>query len=591
MKILFEGGKYDIENLKKCFGDKFYHQIGNFGYIDVVGYYHSNDNKLYYFLPKLFITENDFFLNTGIHYHTLFYDNIDELLERNITLLNWFRKFLILFYKSLAEYKNRVNNRIVELGETLQLSTNLENNEFTFLDLVLTLLNFYKKNKEFFIFHIKEQKSDKYKKVSWSKTIKQQQPIFIDNIPIYNNLNTKAKKVNNDEILMTYFYSVLNHLKHEYKIDITIDSPYTLIKGERFKNLLENGLYKIKKVRDNYYSDKLKAIYNLLVLFFEKTSVGNARDKNNDFIVVKQYHNVFEDMIDKMLSDSFSDRKTSNGVSLSILKNNQDGKVLDHLFEFDSLFDNDESVFYIGDSKYYKHNSSISENSVYKQFTYAKNVIQYNIDLLHENAKIPSLINKNIRYRDELTEGYSISPNFFIQGIIKDINDFDTHGLAQNINKGTEKNAHFKERLFDRDTLFINYYEINFLFVLNAYTNFSSSNIIELRNYFKTEFKRHFISYFKNHSGFDFYEFIFENEGDLKQFVDTEFRYLIGRIIRTLSSSTRLILAMNPRIEGKLDDKNLLEKFIVRNNSLTRRKEFFYMSEGLPIHIIKDFEF
>jgi len=156
MRILFEGAKYNINDLKDCFGDKFYHQIGQFGYIDVVGYYHSNDNQLYYFLPKLFITENDSFLDTEIHYLSLFNQSIEDVLENNITLLNWFRKFLILFYKSLAEYKNRVDNKIVDLGETLQLSTNIGKGEFTFLDLVLTILNFYKKNKDFFIFHIHE---------------------------------------------------------------------------------------------------------------------------------------------------------------------------------------------------------------------------------------------------------------------------------------------------------------------------------------------------------------------------------------------------------------------------------------------------
>lgn len=591
MKILFEGAKYNINDLKSCFGDKFYHQIGDYGYMDVVGYYHSNDNQLYYFLPKLFVTEEESFLDTEIYYLDFFKFKIEELLKENITLLNWFRKFLILFYKSLSEYKSRVDDKIIQHGETLQLSSNIGENEFTFLDLVLTILNFYKKNKDFFVFHIKEQETKKHKKVNWNKTIRKQQPVFIDSYPIYDNLNTKTKVINNDEVLMTYFYSLLNYLKDEYKVDIVIDCPYTLIKGDRFKDFLDNGLYKIKKIKNNYYSDKLKAIYNLLILFFERTFVGSIKNKNDDFIIVKHYHNVFEDMIDKLLSDSFSNRRNSNGISLNHLKNNKDGKILDHLFEFESILDNDESIFYIGDSKYYKHNSSISENSVYKQFTYAKNVIQYNIDLLHENIKIPSLINKNIRYRDEVTEGYSISPNFFIQGVIKNINDFENHSLIQNIEKGTEKSAHFKERLFDRDTLFIYYYEINFLFVLNAYTNYSQDNIIEIRKTFKNIFKTHFKSYFKNHSGFDFYEFSFKNESDLKEFVDFEFRNLTGRIIRTLSQPDKLILAINFNRESKLKEKNLLDRFKVRNNPITKQKEFMYISSCPIIPSIKDYEF
>ena len=36
----------------------------------------------------------------------------------------------------------------------------------------------------------------------------------------------------------------------------------------------------------------------------------------------------------------------------------------------------DKPVYYIGDSKYYKRNTEVGEESIYKQFTYAKNVIQ-----------------------------------------------------------------------------------------------------------------------------------------------------------------------------------------------------------------------
>lgn len=591
MRLLFEGAKYNISDLEKCFGDKFYHQIGNHGYIDVVGYYHSNDNQLYYFLPKLFITDNDEFLDTNIPYLSLFNQNIESLLKEDITLLNWFRKFLILFYKSLGEYKNRVDSKIIQLGDTLQLSTNVGTNEFTFLDLVLTILNFYKKNKDFFIFLTKEQQSLKHKKVSWNKTIRKQQPIFAGNTPIYDNLNTKVKKINDDEILMTYFHSVLQDLKDEYKVDVIIDCPYNLIKGERFKIFLETGLYKIKKIKNNYYSDKLKAIYNLLVLFFEKSFVGSIKNKSDDFIIVKQYYNVFEDMIDKLLSDKFSDRKTSNGISLNYLKNNQDGKILDHLFEFDSILDTDESIFYIGDSKYYKHNSKVSDNSIYKQFTYAKNMIQFNINILNDNDSIPSLINKTLRYRDDITEGYSISPNFFIQGVIKNYADFDSIHLNPIPDKPIEQNSHFEERLFDRDTLFVKYYEINFLFVLNAYSNYSEDMIRNIRNDFKIKSNQHFKTYFNDLSGFNFYEFNFNSEQELKEFVDVEFRHITGRVIRTISNPNKLILAVNPSRENKLKDKSLLNRFIVTNNPITKQKEFIYNSTCSIKPEINDFNF
>lgn len=579
MKVLFEGAKYKVKDLQECFGDKFYHQKGSNAYLNAVGYFHVINNELYYFLPKLFITEKDCFLDTEIHYLDFFKLPIETLLENNILLLNWFKKFLILFYKSLKEYNSRIENSIVQLGDTLQLSTNIGKNQYTFLDLVLTILNFYKKNRDFFVFHTKQIQAKKHKKVNWSKTVKQQQPIFVDQIPIYDRLNNKINEINTDEVLMIYFYSVLNYLKEEYKIDLTFECPYNLIKGDKFKDFLERGSHKLKKIKNNYFSDKLREIYALLFLFLDKTSKSSIKSLDDDFIVVKQYYHVFEDMIDKLLSDPLSTIKTSNGVSLNLLKNNQDGKIIDHLFEYENLLDNDESIFYIGDSKYYKHNSVIQGESVYKQFTYAKNVIQFNIDLLHENAQIPSLIQKTIRYRDEITEGYSISPNFFIQGIIRDINDFDNDNLVLNKHKGTEKSAHFKERLFDRDTLFVKYYEINFLYVLNAYTNFSPNHISEIRLLFKNKFKEHFRLYFKNHSNFELYEFIFESERDLRIFVNYEFRYLTGRMLRTISQPKRLIVAVNQNLEKDLGERNLLNKFVVKDNPTTRKKEFRYQTD------------
>lgn len=105
--------------------------------------------------------------------------------------------------------------------------------------------------------------------------------------------------------------------------------------------------------------------------------------------------------------------------------------------------------------------------------------------------------------------------------------------------------SHFAERLFDRDTLFIKYYEINFLFVLNAYSNFSEDLIKEIRNKFKISSNQHFKTYFKETSGFDFYEFNFNSEQELKEFVDIEFRYITGRVIRTISNPNKFILAMN----------------------------------------------
>jgi hypothetical protein len=540
MRIFIEGESYSLDILKPIFGDKFYMPNGVNGIIDNVGYYHSIDNEVIYLLPKVFIDTEGLILNK--YPKDLFAENnIDDVIEFQDEL-NWLKRFLIIFYKGLIEYRVRYKNTIQSKGDILQLSSSLGENEYSFLDIVLSFVNFHKKNKNTILFIHKKQTSAKHKKVNWGKTVRKSNP-FVTNegIPIYSELNVKKKHIDTEEELLCMFYSVLNHLKTEYNFSIQIDESYTIAKGSIYQKLVANAPKLLKKIRYKYFSDTLVKMYKLLDLYFSKSNKVSIQNKNEDFIMVKYYHLIFEDMIDKLISSKIDTKETSKGVSLKKLKENKDGKIIDHLFEYDSLIDRDESIFYIGDSKYYKTNNEVQENSIYKQFTYAKNVIQFNIDLLNEGKKI----NNNIRYRDKVTEGYNITPNFFIQGVVTDIFDFDDDKLSIDIDKGIKHSYHFKERIFDRDSLFVNHYSINFLFVLKSYTNKSLFELEQYRTEIHEKFRKNFVSYLKKQNLFKFFYTEFESEELLKQFVDNEFRHLIGKIYKSKSNDKRLILAVN----------------------------------------------
>jgi hypothetical protein len=533
MRIFIEGESYSLDILKPIFGDKFYMPNGVNGVIDNVGYYHSIDNEVIYLLPKVFIDTKGLILNK--YPKDLFAENsIDDVIESQ-NELNWLKRFLIIFYKGLIEYRVRYKNTIQSKGDVLQLSSSLGENEYSFLDIVLSFVNFHKKNKNTILFIHKKQTSAKHKKVNWVKTVRKSNP-FVTNegIPIYSELNVKKKYIDTDEELLCMFYSVLNHLKTEYNFSIQIDESYTIAKGSAYEKLAANAPKILKKIRYKYFSDTLVKMYQLLELYFSKSNKVSIQNKNEDFIMVKYYHLIFEDMIDKLITSKIDTKETSKGVSLKKLKENKDGKIIDHLFEYDSLIDRDESIFYIGDSKYYKTNNEVQENSIYKQFTYAKNVIQFNIDLLNEGKKI----NNNIRYRDKVTEGYNITPNFFIQGVVTDIFDFDDDKLAIDFDKGIKHSYHFKERIFDRDSLFVNHYSINFLFVLKSYTNKSSFELEKYRVEIHKKFRTNFVSYLKKQNLFKFYHTEFESKELLKQFIDTEFRNLTGRVEKPVKLTT-----------------------------------------------------
>lgn len=558
MKILIEGEDYSIDNLSSVFDDpKFYNQNGNVGKIISVGYYHSFEKKeLVYMLPKVFMKDNQETV-FGFSKDDLF--DIKKLEIKHNKDYKWIRQLLVYFYNSLTEYKRRIRDTsIIESSLAFELNTNLGDLEYSYLDLLLSFVNFYKKNKNTILYKHIEYKSNQVKKPKWDKTIRKSLPLLSsNNTPIYVEINNKKKVVNTEEELLTYFFSILNHFNKEHPLHLKIDPSYNLIKGEKFEKLQKNGLSKLKKIKYRYFSDTLKRMYVLCELYFSKTDTSSSKKKKEEFISVRNYNIVFEDMVDKLFSDKLDEKKEVDSVSLDELKYNDDGKIIDHIFDYKSLIDTSD-IFYIGDSKYYKSGNEAGKLSKYKQFTYAKNVIQFNIDLLNKN----DFYKENIRYRDEITEGYNITPNFFIYGYIENVHNFDEHHLIPK--KGEPiKSFHFEDRLFDRDTLFVHQYKINFLYVLKSYSTFSDTKIADFRDKTKKEFRTKFVEFF-NHSKKSSFE-IFEKEiskDDAKQLVEANFKLLNGKCFYTIDE---ILLIAKYKVDDSLDN-------IIKDNLFVLKK-------------------
>lgn len=542
MKILIEGEKYNIEELKDIFDDpKFYHQEGQEATILSVGYYHSYEKgELIYMLPKVFMADSE---NTvfGISTKELYSLDTSETFKHK-TEYNWIRQISVYFYNSLLEFKRRnKHSSIVQSSLSATLNTNLKDKEYSYLDLLLSFVNFYKKNKNQILFKHIEYKSQQVKNPNWEKTIRKSIPLLTqDKQPVYNIYRNKKKVLNNEEELLIYFFSILNHFNKEHNLFLTIDKSYTLIKGRKFEPLQKNGLSKLRKIKYRYFNDTLRKMYHLCEIYFSQTDTSSIKKKKEEFISVNNYNLVFEDMIDKLFSDPIIEKKTEDGTTLKHLKYNDDGKIIDHIFDYQSLLDTSD-IFYIGDSKYYKSNNTAGKVSKYKQFTYAKNVIQYNIDLLNETG---NYYTENLRYRDKITEGYNITPNFFIYGYINNYKNFETSELDE---KGDiVKSFHFADRLFDRDTLFVHQYKINFLYVLKAYSQFGNMTIEKFRRETKDKFRNNFIEFFSNKkSEFEFYEY---EKQDFESFVEKNFRKINGKTF--ITKDEKLILAKHKEDES-----------------------------------------
>lgn len=552
MYILIEGEYYTTEDLQKVFEDmNFYSLHGSRGKIKSVGYYHSLEkNSLALMLPKVFMRDAD---------HTIFDISPQELFSsqdgsvKQKVEYSWIRQLSMYFYNSLKEFKNRFPDSVlINYSDTFELRNTSASLEYSYLDILLSIINFYRKNSGIISFNHIKAVSGNLKKAKWEKTILKNVPVLTGRGKFfYPEVINSSKVLNSEEELIIYFLSIVNHLSREHSLHIHIEKYYPLITGQKFAALQKNGISKLKKIKYRYFSDLFKNMYRLCEMYFSLYDRADIKRRKQDFLVTGSYNIIFEDMIDKLFSEDLKEVKGRDNISLNDLKKNDDGKRIDHIFDYRSLIDTSD-IFYIGDSKYYKSDREADALSRYKQFTYAKNIIQYNINLLHDNESY----SLNMRYRDPVTEGYNITPNFFIYGYIDNADNYNLNELVP-MGKPFET-KHFEHRLFDRDTLFVHQYKINFLFVLKSYTSFTGVNIYDFRKDVKELFRKHFVQYFKGQreTGYTFYRL--KGHEKYEKIIKDNFKILNGKAFITFENE---MLIAKHHSDSSLKDLIKLEGF------------------------------
>lgn len=523
MIILFEEYQYKTEKLKQVLSDRYFFPINSvYSKINYVGYYFNpliNDAVIIF--PKVFINEN------GLAFDEFEPETLVIITNEYKDILSKTGKDKIVFeistwlYRAIQQFNKRhFYNSISENQFLNQVVTNLDEKSNTELDIILSLLKFNKDNQALFSFISKSAHSQQ-NKINWHKTINKKQPIIQNNTPIYIDLATTRKKVNYDEELLVLFYSTLNFIKGKYAFDFYPPQNYELIKGHQFENVLRKGCRYLKSIKYKYYSDKMISLYNLLYAFFERSEKTQSKKQIEEVLLIKDFNIVFEDMIDDLIGDS---------KLLPELKNHADGKQVDHIYKYKSLLVEDE-IYFVGDSKYYKPQNSVGKYSKAKQFTYAKNVIQYNIDLFNDNK-----LDKQLRYRENLTEGYNITPNFFISAFVNKDFDFSKSYLDETGKPIMQ--THFENRLFDRDTLFVQSYNINFLFVLSSYLTNNSSLKTNFKKDTQKKFREKLVSFIN-----DKYHFYILEPND-SSFIEKHFKLLNGKVYKPSHLTEELVLAL-----------------------------------------------
>ena len=521
MKIFFEDYHYSKELLdEKCKAFSYHTMKDGKVSLSDVGYCYSSElNDSIFVLPKVFL--NQYKLEKGEKRIQDVNEDIKD--EKTVSGLWAFGKYdpeeivdlkddkkhlldpnvkALIFelsawiYRAIKHFdETHPDNKIVKKMESRNVLSIKGKKSETLIDIILELIRFNHEHQNLFTFIAKLSNKGR-NRINWTKTINNTQPLFQDDTPCYINVKNKRKEINTDEELIVLFYSVLNYVHETLLFKIEKRLNYDIIKKEVIEKMIKNGrgTRRLKQIRKNYFSDEMVKLWNLLYVFFEHAEQIASNKTRMELLTVSNFNVVFEAMVDQLIGDNSVDDD---------LKYQYDGKIVDHIYKDDSLVhgNGNEIIYYVADSKYYRETSDLGTNSIYKQFTYAKNIIQYNVDIL--NLKdIKHKMPDGMIYRDEETEGYNITPNFYIRGKV-DMGHLDNNEMNLNdemvVDKNNKNNTkpsirenyHFKNRLFDRDTLLTKEYNINFLFVLASYVKSNSDR--SLKNKIRERFKEDMI--------------------------------------------------------------------------------------------------
>lgn len=484
MKLFFEDYDYHLPIIQKSGISKYFYITEKYDEAKLisVGYFYAPEiQDAVFVLPKIFLGRISHLTNIDGNYidepgpdntsrwavfGKYLPESIYDLSDPNNPLLKDHRLQTILqmtiwLYQSIKVFAHRNGKtEIISTQPNLVAKGVGRSANATFIDIILSLLRFHKEHQSLFTY-ISIINSSGNNRIHWGKTISHVQPVLQNRTPVYGEYCNKNKIINYDEEIIVLFYSVLDYLRESYHFSTKPNINYNLIPTRKIRNYIETGkgTKLLRTIRRKYFTDELVALWNLLYAFFEKAEHISTGRQDEEALMVRNYNIIFEDMVDALIGNSDYDK----------LRKLPDGKIIDHLYT-DKSFTSDCQIYFIGDSKYYKSEETIDGTSVFKQYTYAKNIIQININLALENN-----LKSNFRYRDNLSEGYDITPNFFIRGYVDSENmDFSDPALKPMRNQFTS-NRHFYNRPFDRDSLVLCGFNINFLYVLSHYV-FESVN-------------------------------------------------------------------------------------------------------------------
>lgn len=563
--------------------------------VSYVGYFYNKEVKdCIFILPKVLLTEKKEKDEDGktkkydvVAYVCGKHEDVTVRPEDIITpngqnehLTPEYRKFIYEFsvwiYRALSVYRKKPNtDRYALFYRRLPQEGRGKRHEAeSFLDIILSMIRFNRENQNFFTFTIKNLHSG-MNKINWTRTISHSQAYVQNESVVYLNPINKQRRVNFEEELFIIFFSILNFINEKYGFNAPINCNYELIRGNQFETFAKHAPSKLRQIKYKYFSDKTLRMWDLCYSFFVDYYKLAINTHNNEYLLAKNFEHVFEAMIDELIGSPNVPRG---------LKAQLDGKRVDHMFTYAGLTfsddQRDKEIYYIGDSKYYKVGHNLGSESIYKQYTYARNVIQWNIDLFMEGQRKgwskeeeDARLKDNREYakirlrqddEDPVTEGYNVIPNFFISAFVDKERQYIANknlkphpsdkenpekDEAGRIIPKTYISQQFSDRLFDRDTLILSHYDVNFLYVIYLYARDKQGEKYAWRETVRKIFQKEVRKVLERE--YDFYAL--KSKGNPlagEEFIKEHFKELQGKLYRPYGDKNIYSFALEKKTEN-----------------------------------------
>ncbi len=538
MHLLFEEETYPKAELESLGLQRFYQETGETtAKVNYVGFYKDYAKDVSVFtLPKIFLVNGKVF---GKYDPQLFVQKqAREIVSRSE--FESARNLAEQIYFCLRQYqRERTAQTLLDRERGYAIKSNIGSKQAGSFEAMLALIAFNKTNPDLFVQERQIVESKNPRRINWKKTFARNVPVEVNGEALYLDLMGYSKKGRKSDPLLVIFYSLLSEFR-QYDPAITIDSSVEILPSNKLSRLRPKIILFLRGSGSLYFSDKFRQLHSLLQSYYfaERATYGSQRI---EFLFTDDFEIVFEKMVDSLISDD---------ELLTQYKHLKDGKQIDHLFGEKDAFGGNR-IIYIGDSKYYKDPNRVTGQR-YKQFTYARNIIQENIYIINSGGE--TIYSRN--YRDSISEGYNVTPNFFLLGVVNQDYTEGPGPVVEPDSQAPEFSCHFPNRLFDRDTLHVLYFKVDFLRLLRFYTGrqkrlsvTSQSLRDSVRAVVQTELTRYL--------GSKYELFLLNLPPD---FIKQNFKAFHGKLFSSPSVSPKYVLALEKGQKENTEILSLLSK-------------------------------